>query len=139
MAKQEMMRAAVFRGIGDVAVEDRPRPSIQNDKDVILKVSAAALCGSDLHWYRGHQKIPTGFIPGHEFVGTVEEMGQEVKKFQRGDMVVVCLVFLGETSRNASLQFETDQSQGNLFHTVRRVFLLPERANQPMFEKLLVR
>jgi threonine dehydrogenase-like Zn-dependent dehydrogenase len=90
MTKNLSMRAVVFQGVGKISVEQRPRPQIQDQRDVILKVSVAALCGSDLHWYRGHQSIPTGFIPGHEFVGTVHELGSEVKGFSRGDVVVVC-------------------------------------------------
>lgn len=90
MPEGQTMRAAVFQGVGKIGVEDRPRPQIQDDGDVILKVSAAALCGSDLHWYRGHQNIPTGFIPGHEFVGSVHEIGRGVKGFKLGDVAVVC-------------------------------------------------
>ena len=90
MAAQQSMRAVIFKGIGEVALEDRPTPQIQDDGDVILKVTAAALCGSDLHWYRGHQSIPTGFIPGHEFVGEIHELGPAVKGFKRGDVAVVC-------------------------------------------------
>lgn len=83
------MRAVVFDKIGKVSVATRPVPQIRDPDDVIVKVSVAALCGSDLHWYRGHQKIPTGFIPGHEFAGTVHAMGDGVKGFQVGDAVVV--------------------------------------------------
>ncbi len=84
------MRAVVFKGVGQVAVEDRPVPHILDARDAIIKVTAAALCGSDLHWYRGHQKIPVGFIPGHEFVGRIHQRGSEVKGFEVGDLVVVC-------------------------------------------------
>jgi threonine dehydrogenase-like Zn-dependent dehydrogenase len=58
MQEQQTMRAVVFQGVGRIGVEDRPRPQIQDDGDVILKISAAALCGSDLHWYRGTPKYP---------------------------------------------------------------------------------
>ncbi|CAG8894296.1 unnamed protein product [Penicillium egyptiacum] len=88
MSERQTMRAAVFRGVGKIGLEDRPRPQIQDDGDVILKVTAAALCGSDLHWYRGHQNIPTGFIPGHEFVGSVHEVGRAAKGFKLGDVAV---------------------------------------------------
>lgn len=83
------MRAVVFKNVGEVAVEDRPVPTLQLDTDVILKVTVAGLCGSDLHWYRGHQKIPTGFIPGHEFVGTVYQRGAKVTVADVGETVVV--------------------------------------------------
>jgi threonine dehydrogenase-like Zn-dependent dehydrogenase len=85
----EKMRAVVFKGVGQVAVEDRPKPEIVHPTDVILKVKVSALCGSDLHWYRGHQTIPTGFIPGHEFIGVVSEKGNQVNTVDIGDVVVV--------------------------------------------------
>lgn len=85
------MRAVIFKEVGRVAVEDRKLPVIQDPRDAVVKVSVAALCGSDLHWYRGHQKIPTGFIPGHEFAGVVHEIGTQVTGFNVGDAVVVCI------------------------------------------------
>lgn len=89
MAVPTTMRAVVFKGPKRVAVEHRPVPTLQTPKDVVLKVRYAALCGSDLHFYRGHQNIPTGFIVGHEFTGVVTEIGDEVTKVKVGDEVVV--------------------------------------------------
>ncbi|KAF7556589.1 hypothetical protein G7Z17_g1351 [Cylindrodendrum hubeiense] len=88
MASESSMRAVIFKGVGQVAVEERKRPVIQDPRDAIVKVSVAALCGSDLHWYRGHQKIPTGFIPGHEFAGVVHQIGSQVTGLNIGDSVV---------------------------------------------------
>ncbi|EXL45955.1 hypothetical protein FOCG_11948 [Fusarium oxysporum f. sp. radicis-lycopersici 26381] len=84
------MRAVVFKSPGRVVVEDRPMPRIQDPRDAIIKVKAAGLCGSDLHWFRGNQKmkVPGDFIPGHEVVGEVYEVGSAVKKFQTGESVV---------------------------------------------------
>ncbi|EWY80744.1 hypothetical protein FOYG_16672 [Fusarium oxysporum NRRL 32931] len=84
------MRAVVFKSPGRVVVEDRPMPRIQDPRDAIVKVKAAGLCGSDLHWFRGNQnmKVPGDFIPGHEVVGEVYEVGSAVKKFQTGESVV---------------------------------------------------
>ena len=70
-------------------MEDRPYPTVQKPTDAILKVTSTALCGSDLHYYRGHLKCPPGFICGHEFVGEIVEKGDNVKKFNIGDKVVV--------------------------------------------------
>ncbi|KAK5275251.1 hypothetical protein LTR40_013351 [Exophiala xenobiotica] len=83
------MRAVVLKGDYEVAVEDRPYPKLQKPTDVVLKVTSTALCGSDLHYYRGHLKCPPGFICGHEFVGTIVEKGDEVSNFSEGDQVVV--------------------------------------------------
>ncbi|KAF2720047.1 GroES-like protein [Polychaeton citri CBS 116435] len=83
------MRAVVLKGDYKVAVEDRPYPAIRQPTDAVLKVSSTALCGSDLHFYRGHLKCPPEFICGHEFVGEIVEKGDKVKKFNVGDKVVV--------------------------------------------------
>ncbi|KAL2181561.1 chaperonin 10-like protein [Thermothelomyces heterothallicus CBS 202.75] len=81
------MKAVVFHGPRKIAVEDRPT-AVQDPKDVIVKVQYTALCGSELHVYRGHQPSPTGFIMGHEFVGTVVQAGDQVKSVSLGDTVV---------------------------------------------------
>ncbi|KAK4543852.1 hypothetical protein LTR36_004885 [Oleoguttula mirabilis] len=83
------MRAVVLKGDFDVAVEDRPYPTLRHPTDAILKVSSTALCGSDLHFYRGHLKCPPNFICGHEFVGEIVEKGEAVTDFELGDQVVV--------------------------------------------------
>lgn len=82
------MKAVVFKGKKQVVIEDRPVPKIQDPKDVICKVKEAGLCGSELHVFRGHQPSGTGFIMGHEFVGEVVEVGDDVKQFKKGDTVV---------------------------------------------------
>ncbi|KAK3723694.1 hypothetical protein LTR37_001575 [Vermiconidia calcicola] len=89
MGLPEKMRAVVFKGDFEVAVEDRPVPKLKHATDAILKVTSTALCGSDLHYYRGHLKCDPGFICGHEFVGEIVEKGDDVKNFQLGDKVVV--------------------------------------------------
>lgn len=88
MSMAETMRAVIFKEKLKVALEDRPKPKIQDPTDVIVKVRDTALCGSELHVFRGHQPSPTGFIMGHEFTGTVDEVGDAVKKFKKGDKIV---------------------------------------------------
>ncbi|KAF3387687.1 hypothetical protein F1880_001689 [Penicillium rolfsii] len=83
-----MMQAVVFKGPLQVALEQRPRPRIQDPTDAILKVRYTALCGSELHVFRGHQPSGTGFIMGHEFTGEVVEVGADVHSFKQGDRVV---------------------------------------------------
>jgi threonine dehydrogenase-like Zn-dependent dehydrogenase len=66
------MRALTYHGAKDVRVENVPDPAIRQPDDIILRVTATAICGSDLHLYRG--KIPgldDGDILGHEFMGLV--------------------------------------------------------------------
>ncbi len=87
------MRALVYHSSHDVKVESVPDPRLQEDDDVILKITATAICGSDLHLYHG--KVPTtkaGDILGHEFMGEVIEAGPAVTRLQRGDRVVVPFV-----------------------------------------------
>jgi threonine dehydrogenase-like Zn-dependent dehydrogenase len=84
------MRAVCWHGATDVRVDTVPDPTILNPRDAIIKVTAASICGSDLHIYDGY--IPTmkpGDIIGHEFMGEVVEIGSEVKKLRVGDRVVV--------------------------------------------------
>ena len=114
------MKAVVLKGPFEVAIEERPVPRVKSPTDAILKVLQSGLCGmcgsgrvalkhlvryadvlgSDLHYYRGHQPPPYGFILGHEVVGLVAEVGDEVKKFKVGDLVVSAF----STSCGRSLQ-----------------------------------
>ncbi|KAF2728645.1 GroES-like protein [Polyplosphaeria fusca] len=82
------MKAVVFKGPRKVIIEDRPIPKIKDPGDIIVKVDKTALCGSELHVYRGHQPSATDFVMGHEFTGHVEEVGDDVKTVKKGDHVV---------------------------------------------------
>ena len=84
------MKALTYHGSKDVRVETMPDPILQDDDDILLRVTSTAICGSDLHIYRG--KIPamkTGDILGHEFMGVVEDVGKAVTRVRRGDRVVI--------------------------------------------------
>jgi threonine dehydrogenase-like Zn-dependent dehydrogenase len=84
------MKALCWNGKRDVRVETVPDPKIVNPRDAIIKITTAAICGSDLHLYGGY--IPTmkkGDILGHENMGEIVEIGREVKKLKTGDRVVV--------------------------------------------------
>ena len=84
------MKAACWMGTKRVEVDDVPDPKILNDRDAIVRITATAICGSDLHLYNGF--IPTmrrGDILGHEFMGEVVEVGPGVRNLAVGDRVVV--------------------------------------------------
>ena len=84
------MRALTYHGARDVRVETVPDPVLEQPDDIIVRITATAICGSDLHIFRG--KIPDmkdGDILGHEFMGIVEAAGPAVTKVRRGDRVVV--------------------------------------------------
>ncbi len=82
------MKALTFQGEGDVKVREVPKPSVAASNDALIKVTLGAVCGSDLHILHGHTPMNPGTILGHEFVGVVEEVGPEVKRFKPGDRVV---------------------------------------------------
>jgi threonine dehydrogenase-like Zn-dependent dehydrogenase len=84
------MKAVVFHGVGDIRVEDVPRPRIQDPTDAIVRLTASAICGTDLHFVRGTMPgTKEGRILGHEGVGVVEQLGDRVRNFDEGDRVVI--------------------------------------------------
>ncbi len=82
------MRALTFQAPGEVRIEDRPMPRIEDAEDVVIRIEASGVCGSDLHIYRGRLPIEAGFTIGHEYVGTVVEAGEAVSRVAVGDRVV---------------------------------------------------
>src|SRR5215217_5801548 len=82
------MRGAVLHAPGDVRVEDRDRPTIVEPTDAILRLSAACVCGSDLWPYRGVERYDGPTPMGHEYVGVVEEVGDQVSTIKPGQFVV---------------------------------------------------
>ena len=83
------MKAAVIHGPKKVTYDTVPDPIIKDERDILLKVTATAICGSDLHIYTGGIPQPRPMVLGHEFMGIVEEVGKAVKNLKRGDRVVV--------------------------------------------------
>ncbi len=84
------MKALCWHGKEDVRVETVPDPVIQDPGDAIIRITATAICGSDLHLYDGY--VPTmkaGDILGHEFMGEVVDTGKGVTRLKKGDRVVV--------------------------------------------------
>ena len=84
------MRALCWHGKEDIRVDTVPDPQIQDPRDIIVKISSTAICGSDLHIYGGFvPSMEEGDIVGHEPMGEVVEAGRDVKTLRRGDRVVV--------------------------------------------------
>jgi threonine dehydrogenase-like Zn-dependent dehydrogenase len=85
-----MMKAVVFHGVGDIRLESVPEPKIKEPTDAIVRLTASAICGTDLHMVRGTlPDMKPGTILGHEGVGIVEEVGSDVRNFKPGDRVVI--------------------------------------------------
>ena len=84
------MKAVVFHGVGDIRLDEVPKPKIKEPTDAVVRLTASAICGTDLHMVRGTAAgMKAGTILGHEGVGIVEEVGRGVRNFQPGDRVVV--------------------------------------------------
>jgi threonine dehydrogenase-like Zn-dependent dehydrogenase len=84
------MRAVTWQGTRKMSVETVPDPEIVQQSDVVVKVSATAICGSDLHLYNHYvTTMQKGDILGHEFMGEVVEVGRSVSRLKKGDRVVV--------------------------------------------------
>ena len=82
------MRAVTFAAPFDVRTVEVPDPALQAATDVIVQVEAAAICGSDLHVYRGVERgLDTGTVLGHEFTGTVVSAGEAVRTMRPGTRV----------------------------------------------------
>jgi len=82
------MRAVVFAGEGLVRVDDVPEPDLRGPGDAIVRVTTTAICGSDLHFFHGKAPIDPGEVLGHEVVGVVERIGEDVTSVRPGDRVV---------------------------------------------------
>jgi threonine dehydrogenase-like Zn-dependent dehydrogenase len=82
------MKATVMYGAGDVRVENVPDARIIQPTDALVRVTHACICGSDLWPYQKMEPTPGGRRMGHEFIGTVEDVGGDVHKVKKGDLVV---------------------------------------------------
>lgn len=83
------MKAVTYQGKNSISVKQVDDPTIQDREDVIVKITSTAICGSDLHLYKGNFPLPIGYIIGHEPMGIVEEVGPDVTKVKKGDRVVI--------------------------------------------------
>ena len=83
------MRSVIMEEPGKVVVEDRPMPTLLESTDAVIKLAASCICGSDLWPYRGAQPEPVDHQQmGHEYIGEVIEVGDDVKTVKPGDFVV---------------------------------------------------
>lgn len=92
------MKALVYHGPGKRALEEKPKPSIKEPADVIIKITHTTICGTDLHIMKGDvPAVTNGRILGHEGVGIIEEVGTSVSNFHPGDNVLIsCITSCGK-------------------------------------------
>jgi len=83
------VKAVVYEDVRKIAVADVPEPEIVDPHDAVVRVTAAAICGSDLHFYTGKAPLSPGDVIGHEGIGVVEAVGPDVEAIAVGDRVVI--------------------------------------------------
>jgi 2-desacetyl-2-hydroxyethyl bacteriochlorophyllide A dehydrogenase len=84
------MRALTFQAPGEVRLEEVSEPQLGDAQDALVRVESSGVCGSDLHIYHGRVRIEPGFVLGHELVGTVLAVGEDVRRVAVGDRVLSC-------------------------------------------------
>lgn len=87
------MKAAVMTGIREIETREIPEPELRGAHDVLLRIDAVGVCGSDVHYYKmgriGSDVVKGSFIMGHECAGTVQKVGAEVRGLQEGQLVAI--------------------------------------------------
>ncbi|GGA46082.1 zinc-dependent alcohol dehydrogenase [Psychrobacillus lasiicapitis] len=83
------MKAVTYQGAKDVEVKEVPDAKLEKKDDIVVKITSTAICGSDLHIYRGAIPTHKDYVIGHEPMGIVEEVGPDVTKVKKGDRVVI--------------------------------------------------
>ncbi|MBW2412681.1 MAG: alcohol dehydrogenase catalytic domain-containing protein [Deltaproteobacteria bacterium] len=86
---KKKMKGVVFHGIGDISIEELDVPIIQKASDAIIRITLTTICGSDLHLIHGQTVVDPESPIGHECVGVVEAVGEDVTSFKPGDRVIV--------------------------------------------------
>lgn len=108
------MKTAIFKKPGLIAVEDHPKPTIQQPTDAVMRVVRACVCGSDLWYYRGDSEHGQDAI-GHEAIGVVEEIGDDVTTMKPGDLVIVPFAFSDNTCPHCENGVQTACQNGGFF------------------------
>lgn len=109
------MKATVYHDKHDVRVENVPDPTIKDSTDAIVRMTRAAICGSDLWFYRGVTQWDPGDRTGHEFVGVVEEVGKDVRNVKRGDAVIAPFAWSDNTCEYCRAGLQTLCEHGDFF------------------------
>ncbi len=108
------MKAAIFKGKGNIELEKRPDPTIDKQTDAIVRVVMGCVCGSDLWYYRGINPHKVGSI-GHEFIGLIDKIGANVKNLKTGDLVIAPFTFCDGVCSNCEAGFQSQCIHGGAF------------------------
>lgn len=129
------MKAFQLTGIRKMKINEVPDPAIQEDHEVLIRMTSLGVCGSDIHYYQngkiGKQVVTYPFTPGHEGAGVVEEVGRKVSRVKPGDLVAI---------DPAMPCFECDQCRAGRPHTCRNLRFLgnPGQAEGCLSEKIVM-
>jgi L-iditol 2-dehydrogenase len=87
------MKSMVLTGLKRIEIADKPMPELKNPDDVLIRMKAVGVCGSDIHYYRtgniGSQVVQFPFTLGHEGAGVIEKTGHAVRTLKPGDRVAI--------------------------------------------------
>ena len=117
------MRGAVLYGPRDVRFEERDVPRIVNPTDVIIRITATCVCGSDLWPYRGIQPIAQPTPMGHEYCGVVEDMGSAVTTIKPGQFVIGSFFASDNTCPNCRVGYQSSCQHAEFIGTAQAPFL----------------
>ena len=109
------MRATVMYKPGDVRIENVPDARVLNPSDALVKVTSACICGSDLWPYKSMEPKETGIIMGHEAIGVVEDIGQDVRNVKRGNFVIMPFAWSDGTCEFCAKGLQTSCVHGGFF------------------------
>jgi L-iditol 2-dehydrogenase len=141
------MKSAVLTGIRKIEIRETPKPSINRATDVLLKIAAVGICGSDVHYFRtgriGRQVVQFPFTVGHECAAVVEDVGSEVTRVKPKDRVFVdpampcrtcdqCKAGRPHTCRNLIFLGCPGQMEGSLSEYI----VLPEECCHPVSDRV---
>lgn len=108
------MKAAIFKGEKNIEIGERPDPTLQEQSDAIVRVVMGCVCGSDLWYYRGINQHKVGTI-GHELIGVVDQIGDDVKNLKKGDLVIAPFDYSDGTCANCQAGFTFECPHGGAF------------------------
>jgi threonine dehydrogenase-like Zn-dependent dehydrogenase len=109
------MRATVMYGAGDVRIDEVPDATIAEPTDALLRITRSCICGSDLWPYKSMEPTEDGARMGHEFIGVVEDVGEAVQGFARGDVVVAPFVWSDGTCEFCEQGLQTSCLHGGFW------------------------
>ena len=131
------MRATVMFEAGDVRIENVPDPRIIEPTDAVVTVTRGCICGSDLWPYNKMEHIDSGRIMGHEAIGVVEAVGNEVRKIKVGDFVIMPFAFSDGTCEFCHEGLQTSCLHGGFFGTTEVAGAQAEAVRVPLADGTL--